>query len=140
MDLAQVIVLALKASIVLTVFALGLGASPREASYLLAHPLHLVRSMLSLFVIMPLVAAGLAAAFTFYEAVEVALVALAVSPVPPLLPRKALKAGGGLSYTIGMLTAAAVLAVVFIPLTVDIVGRAFGRSTSIAIGTVVTVV
>ena len=50
-----------------------------------------------------IVAVALAVAFDFTPVVEVALLALAISPVPPLLPGKEFKAGGRASYTIGLL-------------------------------------
>jgi BASS family bile acid:Na+ symporter len=67
-------------------------------------------------VIMPLVAVGLSLAFNLHPAVKTALVCLSLAPVPPILPRKELKAGGHGSYVIGLLFAAALLAIVFIPL------------------------
>lgn len=126
MDIATLIPLALKASIVLAVFGLGLTASPRDVTCLLRSPERLARSLLSMYVAMPLVAAVIAAAFDLHPAVEIALLTLAVAPVPPLLPRKAMKAGGQASYAIGLLVAAAVLAIVFTPLAVALLGRAFG--------------
>lgn len=119
--------LALVAGIVLTVFALGLSASPEDATYLFRRPRQLVRSLLAMNVVMPLLAAAINALFELHPAVEIALITLAVSPVPPLLPSKALKAGGGASYMIGLLVAAALLAIVFVPLVADLVGISLGR-------------
>jgi bile acid:Na+ symporter, BASS family len=39
-----------------------------------------------MFVIMPIVAVALAMAFELLRSVEIVLVALAISPIPPLLP------------------------------------------------------
>jgi BASS family bile acid:Na+ symporter len=140
MDLASLIVLALKASIVLVVVAVGLGVSVKQAVYLFARPALLVRTILSLFVIMPLVAVALTSVFAFDDAVAVAIVALAVSPVPPLLPQKSLTAGGKPSYTIDVLAAAAVLSIVFVPLSVYLIGRVFERPTYVSTATVVELV
>jgi len=127
MTLATLIPLAMKASIVLLVFVLGLNVRPQDAAYLFRRPGKLMRFMLSMNVVMPLFAAGVVAAFDLHPAVEIALITLAVSPIPPLLPRKSLKAGGRASYTFGLLVAAALLAIVFVPVAVDLLGRAFGR-------------
>jgi BASS family bile acid:Na+ symporter len=121
------ILLMAQAAIVLTVFALGLSASPQDAIYLFRRPGQLLRSLLSMNVVMPLFAAAVNALFELRPAVEIALITLAVSPVPPLLPNKVLKAGGGASYTIGLLVAAALLAIVFVPLIADLVGSSLGR-------------
>jgi BASS family bile acid:Na+ symporter len=94
--------------------------------YLFRRPGQLVRSLLAMNVIMPLFAAALAAAFDLNPAVKIALITLAVSPVPPVLPKKQMKAGGGrASYPIGLLVAAALLAIVFVPVAVELLQRAF---------------
>ena len=82
-------------------------------------------------IIMPLVATVLAAAFDLYPAVKIALIALAgaISPVPPLLPKKQRKAGGRASYAVGLLVAAALLSIVFVPVAVELLGRGFGTAT-----------
>jgi len=94
MTLQSLILLALKASIPLSVFAIGLGSRFDDALYLLRRPALLVPSVLAMNVVMPLVAATMAWAFDLPGAVEISLVALAVSPIPPLLPKKQIKAHG----------------------------------------------
>ena len=89
MDLAAIIPVAIRTSIFLIVFALGLGARLEDALYLFRRPAQLARSLLAMNVIMPVVAAALAAAFNLYPAVKIALLALAVSPLPPHTPEEA---------------------------------------------------
>jgi len=125
MTAQSLILLALKASIVLAVFAIGLASRVDDTLFLLSRPKLLVRSVLAINVVMPLVAAAMAWSFDLPEAVEMALVALAVSPVPPLLPKKQVKARGEPSYAIGLLVAAALVAVVFVPVAVALVGLVF---------------
>jgi len=100
MTLHMMILFALKASIILSVFAIGLESLPGDAAYLLRRPGKLARSLLAMDVVMPLLAASIVAAFDLNAAVEVALVALAVSPAPPVLPKKQIKAKGEPSYAI----------------------------------------
>jgi len=125
-DLASIIKLALQVGLVLNVFALGLSASRQDETYVLRRPGLLIRSLLSMNVIMPLLAAAMVAALDLNPAVKVALITLAVSPIPPMLPKKTMRAGGDVSYAIGLLVVAAVLAIVFVPLAVDLIGRVFG--------------
>ena len=113
---AEMVWLALRPSIFLIVFSLGLRANHADVLYLLSRPGRLSRSLLAMNVIMPLVAVGLSLAFDLHPAVKTALVCLSLAPVPPILPKKELKAGGHGSYVIGLLFAAALLAIVFIPL------------------------
>src|SRR5271157_5033442 len=125
MTAQALILLALKASIVLSVFAIGLGSRVDDTLFLLRRPRLLLRSALAMNVVMPLVAAAMAWRFDLPEAVEVSLVALAVSPVPPLLPKKQIKAHGEPSYAIGLLVGAALVAILFVPIAVELIGLTF---------------
>jgi BASS family bile acid:Na+ symporter len=140
MDLAALVGLAVRGSIVLIVVSLGLRATQEDALYLFRRPRQLVRSLLAMNVVMPVVALGLAAAFDLGVPVEAILVALAVSPVPPILPKKQLKAGGRASYAVGLLVVAALLAIVFVPLAVEMLGWAFAREAHVPASTVARVV
>lgn len=89
MSLDILIPFALKSSIVLSLLGIGLNSQPSDATYLLRRPAQLARSLLAMNVILPVFIATIMAAFDQNNAVEVSLVALAVSPVPPILPKKA---------------------------------------------------
>jgi len=126
MNLQSLILTVLKVSILLTVFALGLQATFADATFLFRRPKLLIRGFLSMNVIMPLVALILVMTFHLNPAVKIALVALSVSPVPPIFPKNALKAGGKENYTIGLLVATVVLAIVAIPVALEIFQRVTG--------------
>jgi BASS family bile acid:Na+ symporter len=123
MSFQTLILVVLKASIALSVFTIGLDSQPDDAAYLLRRPARLARSLLAMDVIMPLIAVALVTAFDLPEAIEVSLVALAVSPAPPILPKKQIKARGEPSYAIGLLVVAAVVAVVYIPVVFELLNR-----------------
>jgi BASS family bile acid:Na+ symporter len=127
-DPASLIPVAISISIFLLVLGIGLHARMSDATHLLRHPAQLVGSVAAMYLAMPAFAVALALAFDLHPAVKIALVALAVSPVPPFLPRKVMKAGGASDYTIRLLVAASVLAIVLVPLAVELVGRIFARS------------
>ena len=120
MDLKLLIVLFLKVSISLIVFGLGLNATLADALSVLRRPRELGRAFLSMNVLMPALALAMALNFNFHPAVKIVLVALSVAPVPPMLPRTALREGGRKDYTIGLLVAMAVLSIVVIPVTMEI--------------------
>jgi BASS family bile acid:Na+ symporter len=126
MNLQSLILFVLKISITLNVLALGLEATLADATYLFRHPLELVRVFLSMNVVMPALALALVLTFNLHPAVKIALVALAVSPVPPFFPKKALKTGGKGDYSVGLLVATALLAIVVIPITMTIFERIGG--------------
>lgn len=116
----ELILLGVKASIFLTVLALGFRAKFADATYVLWRPGEFGRAFLSMNVIMPLTALALVHWLDLDQAVKVALAALSVSPVPPLFPKKSLKAHGRGDYSVGLLVAAAVPAIVVIPITMKI--------------------
>jgi bile acid:Na+ symporter, BASS family len=140
MSMTSIILLILKLSIMLNVVALGLLSTQKDALYLLTRPRQLLRSMLAMNVVMPVVAASLAAGFDLIPAVKLALIGLAVSPVPPLFPRKAIKAAGEASYAVGLLVAASLLAIVFVPFAIDVLGDVFGHSVHVPVTVVMKVV
>jgi BASS family bile acid:Na+ symporter len=128
MTLASLIPILVKASITISVFAIGLKATFPDATYLFRRPALLVRALLSMNVVMPLFALLLGLTFDLHPAVKIALVTLSVAPVPPILPRKALKAGGREEYTIGLLTASALLSIIFVPVTMEVFQAVTGIS------------
>lgn len=126
MTLATLIPLLIKTSIMLSVFAIGLKATFSDSVYLFRRPGELARALLSMNIVMPLFALLLGVTFDLTPAVRVALVVLSVSPIPPILPHKALKAGGREDYTIGLLVATALLSIVVIPLTMELFEKISG--------------
>jgi BASS family bile acid:Na+ symporter len=130
--MASLIPLALKASILLTIFAIGLSTRLQDVAYVMYRPGLLIRSLLSINVVMPVFAAFAIAVTHLQPVVQIGLIALSVSPIPPLLPKKARKAAGDASYAIGLLVVAALLAIVFVPLAVHWLGRAFATQSEIS--------
>jgi BASS family bile acid:Na+ symporter len=131
MSAARWLGLVLQASIALTVLGLGLTATWQHAVYLLQRPKLLLRAVLAMNIVMPIVAALMATTFSLPIEIKAALVALAVSPVPPILYKKQIVAGGRREYVVGLLVAMSVLAIVVVPLTVVILDHVFGRAAVI---------
>ncbi len=115
MTLAGLLPIVLQSSIFLLVLSLGLNADLRAALHLFARPAALLRAVVAMNVLVPAFAVAMVLVFEPPHVVQVALVAIALSPVPPFLPLKAMKAGGQHTYTIGLLVAAASLSIVLIP-------------------------
>jgi BASS family bile acid:Na+ symporter len=124
MGFAMLIRIAIVISVMLIVIALGLRCAVAEAAYLLRRPSLLARSLLAMNVIMPLAAVWLVSSFDLKTSVKVALVALAVSPLPPFLPGKRLKLTSH-GYIYGIVVAAAVCSVVLVPLTASLLSTHF---------------
>ena len=127
MNIVRSAIFLVQLSVFLTVCSVGLRATVADAVWLLRHPGLLLRSLLAMNVLMPVFAVILAAKSELYPAVKVALVFLAVSPVPPVLPRAQSRLGGSSPYICGLLVSTALLSIVVVPLTIELVGRFFGR-------------
>jgi len=140
MNPADLIRLALTASILLLVFALGMRANVEHATYLFRRPGRLLRGFLAMGVVVPVVAAALVARVHLDPAVEIALLLMAVSPIPPILPAKLLDLGGRSRYVFGLLVAASLIAVVVVPLAIEVLGWLFHREAHVGAGVVARVV
>jgi bile acid:Na+ symporter, BASS family len=132
MDLAQLIRAAFPLSIALIVLALGLRCTLSDAMFLFRRPRLLLRSIFAMNVVPPIVAALLVSLTHVHPVVKFALVALAVSPVPPVLPGKQLKLVTRGSYVYGLLVAASLLAIMLVPVTMTVLGAVFGREAQVA--------
>jgi bile acid:Na+ symporter, BASS family len=128
MDVKQILMLAFQVSIICIVFGFGLKALFADLLYLARRPGLTLRSLLSMLVIMPAVAIALAMMFEFRHTTEIVVVALAISPVPPLLPKREAKGGGRQSYGLALMALLALLAIVTVPLSAEILSRMFDRA------------
>ena len=126
MSYTAVVILMLKISIVLFVFSFGMKATLADATFLFRRPDRLLSALVSMYMAMPLFAVVLALAFDLPPSVKIALVAFSVSPIPPLVPNKALMGGGRQSYAVGLLVAGSVLSIILVPLAMEIFQVVFG--------------
>jgi bile acid:Na+ symporter, BASS family len=137
---AEMVALAVQASMALLIFCVGLRARFDDLIDLLQQPGLLVRSLLAMNVVMPAFAVAVALLFELNVVVEAALIAMALSPIPPILPGKELKAGGERSYIIGVLVVAGLLSIVFVPLAARLVAEVFGRPINVSSATIAQIV
>jgi bile acid:Na+ symporter, BASS family len=140
MNFAKATQLVLSASVMMIVFSLGLQATMQDATYLFRQPKRLLRSMVAMLIIMPVFAAIVVQALELPPAVEITMIVLSVSPVPPVLPRRQLAAGGTRSYALGLLVAAGVVSIVFVPAAVELFGSVFKKPLGISAGTIARIV
>lgn len=137
---AEIVKLVLIVSIVLITLSLGLRSTLAEATWLVRRPAKLVPSLAAIFLAVPAFALWLCLTFPLEAPVKIALVALAVSPLPPLLPGKQEGAGAEHAYALSLLITAAVLAIGLTPLLLALAGRVFGIATELEPPAVIGVV
>lgn len=140
MTLARVIVLALQTSIVMTVLGFGLIATFGDVLSVLRRPGLLARSLLAILVIMPIVAVVASRLLSLRPSVEIALVALSIAPIPPLLPGKERKAGVHEGYGLGLLVIVGALAIITVPASIVILGGHFTRPFVMPSGAITKIV
>lgn len=131
MSIASFVVLTLKASIVILVFAIGMHATLADTAELLRRRGLLVRSLLSLNVLMLVFAVALVQMFALPTPAKVALLALSVSPIPPLLPKKLKGVHGAEPYTASLIVFAALLSIVIVPASMDVLGAYFHQDVHV---------
>jgi len=132
MSLLVMMKLLIVASIALSVISLAMRARAADVTYLLRNPGLGLRAFVSMYVAVPAVALAIALAFELHPGVKIALLVLSLSPVPPLLPKKQHKAGGGDAYITGLLVAAALVSLVAMPVGLHLLGTVFDRDVHVS--------
>src|SRR5262245_45683956 len=103
------LILLLKISVAVLVVAIGMGSTWRDVAYLWRQPALLVRSLLAMYVAVPLGALVLVELLPLTASARASLLVLAVSAGAPLLPRK-LRDVAGDAYAFSLVVSSAVLA------------------------------
>ncbi|PJE05210.1 membrane transporter protein [Mycobacterium sp.] len=127
MTVAEAAKLAFQMSLFVVILGYGLTAQFADVRYVLQHPGLLARSLLAVLVAAPALAVLLVNAVDLRPQVAIALVTLAISPLPPLLPRRGEKAGGQVQFGLGLVIVLAVLAVPALAVAARVLGDVFGR-------------
>jgi BASS family bile acid:Na+ symporter len=140
MDAAQIVRWTVTVSLLLMVFGLGLRATWADATFLIRHlfepPHRLLRAIVVMFIVVPAIAVLIAKLFDLPLPVKLALLAMAISPVPPILPGKQIKFGGGPRFVYGLLISMSLVSVAVVPLAVELLGWLFQRDAHIGAGVI----
>jgi bile acid:Na+ symporter, BASS family len=124
------LLLVLKLSVVALIFAIGLGSTAADLTYLWRRPRQLVRSLAAMYVVVPVVILLLAKVLPLTPAVRTAVLVLAVSAGAPLLPKKLVKLGRE-GYVFSLVVTSSLVAVVAVPLWLELIAAAFGRDAEV---------
>ncbi len=120
-----VLILLIKLSIAALIFGIGMGAAFADAAYLWRRAGLLLRSLLAMYVLVPLVAWLVVSIVPAMPTVKAALLVLAVSAGAPLLPRKLGGIGHG-ACIFSLAVTSSLLAVVMVPAWVALFAWHFG--------------
>jgi BASS family bile acid:Na+ symporter len=119
------LLLLLKFSVGAIILAIGLSSTVGDLTYLWRRPGLLLRSLLAMYVLVPLVALLLVRVLELSPGVEIALLVLAISAGAPLLPRKLMPFGND-AYVFSLVVTSTLLAIVIVPAWLAVLGAQFG--------------
>lgn len=124
------LLLTLKVTVMALILAIGMDSTLEDLTYLLRRPGLLVRSVLAMYVVVPLVALLFVKLLVLPPGVEVALLVIAVSAGGLMLPRKLMGVGDG-SYVFSLVVLSSLLAIVTVPAWLALFGPLFGDTTEL---------
>ena len=110
----------LKISIGMLIFAVGMTATTSDITYLWRRPALLIKSITAMYVVMPAAAVLMGYLFDLPPRTELALVILAICAGAPLLPRSLIQFGGDPSYVFSLIVTTSLLAIVTVPVSLHI--------------------
>lgn len=134
MDAAKLVNLVVITSVVLVVVSIGMSTSPGTAVRLLRSPATVSKAMFAMFVAMPLFTLLVTWVLPLETDVRIALLALSLSPMPPVMPVTQKKVGASFDYAIGIDVAATVTALAMAPLFILLFETVYQRDAAFAIG------
>jgi len=132
------LLMALKMSVGVIILAIGMSSTLGDLTYLWRRPVLLLRSVLAMYVLVPLTALVMMKTMTLAPGVEVALLVFAVSAGAPLLPRKMMDIGDG-GYTFSLVVTSTLLAIILVPAWLMLLGSQFGDPLDLRPGQVALV-
>jgi|GEM_PF-1130482 len=115
--LKQILPILFPLSLALLVMTMGMASASGDLLYVLRRPKLLLRALLAIDIVPPLAAILILSLFTEVpHAARAGIMLMAISPLPPIVPGKALKFGGEQKYVYGLQFVMALFAIVTVPL------------------------
>jgi BASS family bile acid:Na+ symporter len=136
MEPRAIVPLLIQISTMLIIFSIGLRSRWGDLGYALARPRLLMRGFVAVYVAVPVTAFVAASLLPMNEQIKIGIVAMALSPLTPLVAGRMLKVGADTSYVIGVYVGLLMLAIVAVPATLAIATAITGGSASIGMGAV----
>lgn len=133
------LLLLLKIEVMIIIFGIGLDLVVADATYLLQRSRLLLRSLLAMYVLVPVAALILIKMTTPVPGVEAGLLVLAVSAGAPLLPRKLLGIGDS-AYIFSLVVVSSLLAIVLVPSWLALLAPLFPHLPQLTVGRVAVVI
>ena len=113
-------------------FRLGLAVGPGEYLAAWRDPGLMLRGVFCNVVAFPVIALAVARVFDLPVAAEVGMMIMAVSPGAPIALRRSLRAGGDAGFAIALQVTLAAVAVVSLPLTIELLDKHYGAEAQVS--------
>ncbi len=107
-------------SISALILAIGMTATGEDIVYLWRRPKLLFKSIFTMYLLIPAIAASMALILDLPQRTGLALVILAICAGAPLLPKKLIKLGGNPAYIFSLIVTTSLLAIVTVPVSLHI--------------------
>jgi bile acid:Na+ symporter, BASS family len=133
------LILLIKVSVFGLILAIGMRARWTDLLYLWQRPGLLVRSLLAMYVVVPLTAFALVKLLAMTSGAKAALIVLAASGGAPLLPRRLARLGEGV-YAFSLVVSSSLIAMIVVPLWLELFTVHFGVALEIHVLDVAKVV
>jgi bile acid:Na+ symporter, BASS family len=125
------LLISLKASIGVLIFAVGMTATTDDIIYLWRRPVLLAKSVTAMYVVMPAAAVLMAYLLDLPPRTELSLVILAICAGAPLLPKSLIQFGGDPSYVFSLIVTTSLLAIVTVPVSLYILTELISFNTKV---------
>jgi BASS family bile acid:Na+ symporter len=129
--MTELLLVTMKFAVATVIFAIGLGTRLRDVTWLLHRPRLLLRSLLAMYLLVPLAAWAIGQLFPISDGVRLALVIFAVSAGAPLLPKK-LGAFDADEYVFSLVVITTFIGIAVVPLALAALGPAFDNPIRLA--------
>jgi len=121
----------LKLSVIALLLAIGMLSTKKEITYLWRRPKLLFRSLLAMYILVPLAAIVFISIVPVAAGLKLAVFVLAISAGAPLLPKKLMGLGSD-EYVLSLVVTASVLAIVTVPVWAAALSPLFGKESQLA--------
>lgn len=129
--MTSILLVFLKLAVMALLLAIGMLSTKVEITYLWRRPRLLFRSLLAMYVVVPLAAILFVSILPLADGLKLAVFVLAISAGAPLLPKKLMGMGSD-EYVLSLVVTASVLAIFTVPAWAAVLGPLFGRESHLA--------
>jgi predicted Na+-dependent transporter len=129
--MTEILLSALQVSVVLLILGIGMSSRVADVGHLWHRKALLVRSVVAMYVLVPLAAFVIVRTFPITPPVKAVLLVFAASAGAPLLPKRLLSLGSG-AYVFSLVVSSSLLAIVVVPAWVWLLGRHFEAAEAVS--------